>query len=47
MDYQLSRLKAQIAVLKDVATEYPNASISNAIVQIQSRINEIESQTKE
>jgi hypothetical protein len=47
MEYQLNKLKAQIAVLKDVGKEYPSSSISNAIMQMQSRIKEIESQTKE
>ena len=47
MDYELHKLKAQVAVLKDVANEYPTATISNAITQIQARIKEIESQTKE
>lgn len=47
MDYELHKLKAQIAVLKDVEQVYPTATISNAISQMQSRIKEIESQTKE
>ena len=47
MEYELHKLKAQIAVLKDVEQVYPTATISNAISQMQSRIKEIESQTKE
>ena len=47
MDYELHKLKAQFAVLKDVEQVYPKATISNAISQIQARIKEIESQTKE
>ena len=46
-DYELHKLKAQVAVLKDVEQVYPTATISNAISQMQSRIKEIESQTKE
>ena len=46
-DYELHKLKAQVAVLKDVEQVYPTATISNAISQMQSRIEEIESQTKE
>lgn len=47
MDYELNRLKAQVAALKDVEQVYPKATISNAISQIQARIKEIESQNKE
>jgi hypothetical protein len=47
MDYELHKLKAQVAVLKDVEQVYPTATISNAISQMQSRIKEIESRTKE
>ena len=47
MDYELHKLKAQVAVLKDVEKVYPKATISNAISQIQARIKEIESQNKE
>jgi hypothetical protein len=47
MDYELHKLKAQVAVLRDVEQVYPKATISNAISQIQSRIKEIESRTKE
>ena len=46
MDYELHKLKAQVSVLKDVEKEYPTATISNAISQIQARIKEIESQNK-
>ena len=47
IDYELHKLKAQSAVLKDVLVEYPTSTIENAIKQIESRINEIESQTRE
>ena len=47
MDWELHKLKAQVAVLKDVLETYPTATISNAISQIQARINEIEKQNKE
>lgn len=47
MDYELHKLKEQVAVLKDVEQVYPKATISNAISQIQARIKEIESQNKE
>ena len=46
-DYELHKLKAQVAVLKDVEQVYPTATISNAISQMQSRIKEIEKQNKE
>ena len=41
MDYELHKLKAQVAVLKDVEQVYPTATISNAISQMQARIKEI------
>lgn len=47
MDYELHKLKAQIAVLKDVAEVYPTCTIGNCITQIESRIKEIELRTKE
>lgn len=47
MDYELHKLKAQVAVLKDVAEVYPTCTIDNCITQIESRIKEIESRTKE
>lgn len=46
MDCELHKLKAQVAVLKDVEQEYPKETISCAIRQIESRIKEIESQNK-
>jgi hypothetical protein len=45
--YELHKLKAQVAVLKDVEKIYPSATIDNCITQIESRIKEIESQNKE
>lgn len=47
MDYELHKLKAQVAVLKDVEQVYPKATISNAISQMQARIKHLESQNKE
>lgn len=47
MNYELHKLKAQVAVLKDVVKVYPTSTIGNCITQIESRINEIESQNKE
>lgn len=47
MDYELHKLKAQVAVLKDVTVVYPTSTIGNCITQIESRIKEIEKQTKE
>jgi hypothetical protein len=47
MDFELHKLKAQVAVLKDVEQVYPRATISSAKSQIQARIKEIESQNKE
>ena len=36
------RLKAQVAVLREIAVEYPSKTIENIIVQIQSRLKELE-----
>lgn len=47
MDYELHKLRAQVAVLKDVAKVYSTSSIGNCITQIESRIKEVEKQTKE
>ena len=47
VDYELHKLRAQVAVLKDVAEVYPTSTIGNCITQIESRIKEIEKQTKE
>lgn len=47
MDYELHKLKAQVAVLNDVAKVYPTCTIGNCITQIEARIKEIEKQTKE
>lgn len=46
-DYELHKLKAQVAVLKDVAEVYPTATIDSAIRQIESRINEKEKRNKQ
>ena len=35
------RLVAQIAVLKEIAREYPTNTIDDIIVQLEARINEI------
>lgn len=42
MDYELSKLRAQVAVLKDVERDYPSSSIDNRISQIEARIKQIE-----
>jgi hypothetical protein len=47
MNWNLHKLRAQVAVLKDVAEVYPTSTIGNCITQIESRIKEIEKQTKE
>ena len=38
---EYTRLVAQIAVLKEIAVEYPCKTIENVIVQITTRLNEI------
>ena len=35
------RLVAQIAILKEVAAEYPGKTIENIIVQMEARVKEI------
>lgn len=45
MNWSTFRMKAQLSILKDVAKDYPTASLDNAIRQIESRIKYIESQT--
>lgn len=47
MDWELHRLRAQLAILKDVEKVYPTSSIPCAIRQIESRINHIESTNKD
>ena len=47
MNWNLHKLRAQVAVLKDVLKEYPTSTISCAIKQIESRINYIESTNKD
>ena len=39
---EYTRLVAQIAVLKEVAMEYPGKTIDNIIVQMEARKNEID-----
>ena len=41
-DYEYHKLKAQLAILKDVAKEYSTSAVPNAIQQIKSRIKHIE-----
>ena len=36
------RLVAQIAILKDIAEEYPGKTIENVIVQMEARKKEVE-----
>ena len=38
---EYSRLVAQIAVLKEVAAEYPGKTIENIIAQLEARRNEL------
>ena len=38
---EYTRLVAQIAVLKEVAMQYPTNTIDSIIVQMEARINEI------
>lgn len=35
------RLKAQAAVLREVAEEYPSKTIENVIVQLEARLKEV------
>ena len=46
MDYVLNKLRAQVAVLKDVMKDYPTSTIDNAVKQIESRIKHIENENK-
>lgn len=39
---EYTRLEAQIAVLKEVALEYPGKTIENIIVQLEARKREVE-----
>ena len=39
---EYTRLTAQIAVLKEVAMEYPTKTIDNIIVQMEARKKEVE-----
>ena len=47
MDWNLHKLRAWAAVLKDVEKTYPTSTITCAIKQIESRIKYIESQNIE
>ena len=35
------RLKAQVAVLKEIAMDYPGKTIENIIVQLEARLKEV------
>ena len=35
------RLKAQVAVLKEIAMDYPGKTIENVIVQLEARLKEV------
>ena len=37
-DYDYNKLKAQLAILRDVEKDYPTATIFSAIVQIEARV---------
>ena len=41
------RLVAQIAILKEIAEEYPGKTIENVIAQMEARRKEISSSTEE
>ena len=45
-EQELFRIKAQKAVLKDVAKEYPSRTIENIIANIEARINNHEKQQR-
>lgn len=47
LDYELSKLNAQVAILKDVAKTYPHSSIGNAITQIEARIEHLRKEHKD
>ena len=38
---EYTRLVAQIAILKEIAEEYPGKTIENVIVQLEARLKEI------
>ena len=44
---EYTRLLAQIAVLKEVAEEYPGKTIENIITQLEARRNEIGNSAEE
>ena len=44
---EYARLVAQIAVLREIAEEYPGKTIENIIVQMEARRNEIGNSTPE
>ena len=44
---EYTRLVAQIAVLKEVAIQYPENTIDNIIVDMEARINEIGNSAQE
>lgn len=44
-NYEYNKLKAQLAILEDIAKEYPTSSVPNAIQQIKSRIKHIRNNT--
>lgn len=46
-DYHYHRLKAQLAILKDVVKDYPTSSIANAITQIEARIKSFEAKQEQ
>ncbi len=47
MNYQLHKLKAWLAVLKDVAEEYSGRTIDNVIQNIQDRVEYAERRENE
>ena len=47
MNWEIHKLRAQVAILKDVERNYPKASIGNCITQIEARIKHFESTNNE
>jgi hypothetical protein len=46
-NYDYHRLKVQLAILQDVAKDYPTSSISNAMSQIEARIKLFEAKRQQ
>lgn len=46
MEYEYHKMKAQLAVLRDVAETYAHCNIDNIIMQLEEQIKHIESKNK-